>query len=109
MNEVAEKLIQAMRLWEEHPTKGAYAREKDGSRCPAQSVNAVCWCPVGAIQKVSGWGDSDYLVILLHEAAESLGIEHRGVLRPAANANDHTDMMPDVWSEAIEAAEALTA
>ena len=54
MNPVAQKLTEAMRLWEAHPTTVWGARDKKGDPCKVASSAAVCWCAKGAILKVCG-------------------------------------------------------
>lgn len=36
-------------------TRGAYARDAEGNYANASGPNAVCWCAVGAFEKVTGY------------------------------------------------------
>ena len=102
MNEVAKKLREAMALWEAHPTKGSYARDAFGDPVSYSSVKAVCWCSSGALLRVCDVATFNEAYDFLADASQEL--TGYGVARVN---DDHADLMPDVWSEAIEAAEAL--
>ena len=63
----ARKVIKDEANW----TQNVEARRADGSFCPPQSEEAVCWCTVGAIEKVTPEDSyvSDYAVRVLARAA----------------------------------------
>lgn len=45
----ARKLIDNPQSWTQHK----YARDSDGRAVPGESEQAVCWCAIGALQRVS--------------------------------------------------------
>ena len=44
---------------EEHWTKGAFARNKEGSRVFPKSRSACCWCILGAIRKEIKYNETE--------------------------------------------------
>ena len=69
MSQTAHLLTEARALIERGWTQGASARNKSGHVVAAIAVRAVCWCPLGAIRRVT-YG-------LHHAASLELDLRHR--------------------------------
>ncbi len=59
-----DKLATAVRmvghLLEHHPTTGEAARTIEGTPTDPCSMDAACWCYLGAIEAVAGWNGLEY-------------------------------------------------
>ena len=93
----ARKLIEKPENW----TKGAFARSAKGSRVRPVYKGAVCFCSIGALQKVSVGGNyTDAINFLRREVPEDC----MGVMA-FNDSRTHSEVL-DLFSKAIAAAEA---
>jgi hypothetical protein len=81
-------------------TQGEFARTKEGHRVSPTDARAVKFCALGALERARVGSAAWYC---LH-AARSRHIVGRSL---GEVNDDHPDLLPDIWSEAIEADEAL--
>ena len=58
MSQTAHLLTEARALIQRGWTQGASARNKSGDVVAAIAVRAVCWCPLGAIRRVTSGLDN---------------------------------------------------
>lgn len=97
----ARELLSDEKRW----TRGVYARDADGDGRAAASPNAVCWCSMGAVGKITNHpspGHFDSINRLLLIALRELGFTHRSI--GAFNddlATSHADVLA-VFDRAIE-------
>lgn len=100
----SEILRRAAERWVSSPARGWLALDVGGIPCDPRSSNAVAWCALGAIRAEVAKGHWYICYRTLEEAALNI------VDKPLPVVNDrYPELMPDVWSEAIEAAEAFEA
>jgi len=65
-----EILIAAREKIEQGWTQKTYARSEDGDSVAYNSLDAVCWCPIGAIVAVNRSRAGDRAIEILAEAVE---------------------------------------
>ena len=108
MGPVEKILREANDIWHNNPTKGCFARDEQGWTVSPVSDKATCWCALGAMYKAKGElsrfvGEENAFDVLESACQEVVGNSYALI----ADVNDNTDLMSDVFSEAIEAAAAL--
>lgn len=96
----ARELLSDEKRW----TKGRYARDAQGNPTPTHAVDAVCWCPEGALVKFSAAEkDASINSIIVDEAL-------LGAFRAVAATSAEYDEIPGVifqsqlwpWNDAPE-------
>lgn len=101
--EQARELLSDPAKW----TQGYLARDKDGDSCPASSIDAVCFCALGAIHKVLGLDAFGNEWTAVHEIANSAYMLLAEVVyNVPADYNDthtHVEVM-DMYDQAISVA-----
>lgn len=105
---ISEALIQGKSLIQnpEHWTQGAFARNREGDRRWSNDEDAVCFCSLGAVSRVTNRLEdrtdpqgNDIYYHITHYLETAMG-------EPVSTFNDehtHTEVMA-MWDKAIEAA-----
>ena len=99
----------AYERWRLAPTSGELARDKDGDPAHPCSGFAVCWCAEGALA-------CELAAIATHENAAEMSKVRDCLVGSAQQLGEfgayrindhHPELLPDLWSYAIEAEDAL--